>query len=72
MGSPAPDTSVALSALPVVPAPLAEYAERLLLSTGLGAEDALRIASSQLEPPEELADVARALRAGWDLVEDQA
>jgi hypothetical protein len=56
--------------LPALPAPLAEYADRLLLSTGLGAEDALRIAAGQLEPPEELDGLAFALRAGWNLRED--
>jgi hypothetical protein len=55
---------------PDLPAPLAEYADRLLLSTGLHAEDALRIARGDLEPPEELALLARALRAGWDLMDE--
>jgi hypothetical protein len=55
-----------------VPAPLAEYADRLLLSTGLHAEDALLIASGQLDPSPELSGLARALRAGWDLAEARA
>jgi hypothetical protein len=58
--------------LPDLPAPLAEYADRLLLSTGLTADDALRIASGQLDPPEGLAGLAIALRAGWDLSEDRS
>jgi hypothetical protein len=51
---------------------LTEYVDRLLLSTGLHAEDALRIASGQLDPPDELAGLALALRAGWDLTEDRS
>jgi hypothetical protein len=50
--------------------PLTEYADRLLLSTGLHAEDALRIASGQINPPDELGSLALALRAGWDLTEN--
>ncbi len=49
-----------------VPASLAEYADRLLLSTGLHLEEALLIASGQLNPPPELEPLARALRTGWD------
>jgi hypothetical protein len=49
-----------------VPAPLAEYADRLLLSTGLHAEEALLIARGQLDPPAELEPLTRALRAGWN------
>ena len=56
--------------LPEVPAPLAEYADRLLISTGLHAEDALLIASGRLDPPAEMEPVARALRAGWELGEE--
>ncbi len=56
--------------LPEVPAPLAEYADRLLLSTGLHTEEALLIASGRIDPPPELSALARALRAGWDLAED--
>jgi hypothetical protein len=51
--------------LPEVPAPLAEYTDRLLLSTGLHAEDAQLIASRHLDPPAELEPLARALCAGW-------
>ena len=49
-----------------VPASLAKYADRLLLSTGLHVEDALLIASRELDPPPELEPLARALRIGWD------
>jgi hypothetical protein len=55
-------------ALPIstVPASLAEYADRLLRSTGLHVEDALLIARGELEPAPELEQLARALRTGWD------
>jgi len=49
-----------------VSAPLAEYADRLLLSTGLHVEEALLIASGQLDLPPELEPIARALRTGWE------
>jgi hypothetical protein len=49
-----------------VPASLAEYADRLLLSTGLHVEDALLIARGELDPAPELEPLARALRIGWD------
>ncbi|MBV9544375.1 MAG: hypothetical protein JOY61_08345 [Chloroflexi bacterium] len=49
----------------VVAAPLAEYADQILLSTGLHVEDALLIASGQLQASPELQPLARALRAGW-------
>jgi hypothetical protein len=55
----------------VVPTPLAEYADRLLLGTGLDATQALLIASGQVDPPAELRDLAGALQAGWS-AEDQA
>jgi hypothetical protein len=51
---------------------VSEYADRLLMSTGLHAEDALRIASGELDPPDELRGLALALRAGWDLAEDRS
>ncbi len=54
---------------PTLPPALADYADRLLLGTGLDALDALRIASGQLEPLDELSGLARALRAGWQLDE---
>ena len=54
---------------PTLPPALADYADRLLLGTGLDAFDALRIASGQLELPTELSGLARALRAGWQLDE---
>ena len=53
------------------PNALAEYADRLLLSTGLTADDALLLASGKQEPPAELEGLARALRAGWALDADQ-
>ena len=49
-----------------VPASLAEYADRLLLSTGLHVEEAQLIATGQLDPPPELEPLARALRTGWN------
>jgi hypothetical protein len=52
---------------PELPAALVEYADRLLLSTDLHAEDALLIASGALEPPPELEGLANALAAGWHL-----
>jgi hypothetical protein len=55
-----------------LPAALAEYAERLLLSTGLSAHDALEIARGALDSPPDLANVADALRAGWLLCEEVA
>jgi hypothetical protein len=66
-----PDGTAPQPSLADVPAPLAEYADRLLLSTGLHAEEALLIASGQVDPPAELEPLARALRAGWD-AEDAA
>jgi hypothetical protein len=65
MRPPSPNPAV----VPNLQAPLSEYADRLLMSTGLHAEDALRIASGQLPPPDELGGLAIALRAGWDLTE---
>jgi hypothetical protein len=50
---------------PALPASLAEYADRLLLSTGLQVEEAMLIACGQLEPPPELEGLSRALRTGW-------
>ena len=49
---------------------LMEYAERLLLGTGLDVADALRIASGQLDPPAALRGLASALRAGWQASDD--
>ena len=46
-------------------AALADYADRLLLGTGLGAADAVLIANGHLDPPAELRGVANALQAGW-------
>lgn len=61
-----PEPPVAQPTLPDVPAALAEYADRLLLSTGLHAEDVLSIVGGQVEPSAELEPLARALRAGWN------
>ena len=52
-------------------AALADYADRLLLGTGLDAADAVLIASRHLDPPAELRGLANALQAGW-LAEDPA
>ena len=52
-------------------APLADYADRLLLGTGLDAADAVLIASGQLVPPPELRALGSVLQAGW-LAEDPA
>jgi len=54
-----------------LPAALADYADRLLLGTGLDAADAVLIASGQLVPPLELRALGSALQAGW-LAEDPA
>jgi hypothetical protein len=50
-----------------VEASLAEYADRLLLSTGLTAQDAFLIASGRQKVLDQLAALARALQAGWRL-----
>jgi hypothetical protein len=50
---------------------LADYADRLLLGTGLEAADAVLIAMGTLDPPPELSRLANALTAGW-LAEDLA
>jgi hypothetical protein len=52
--------------------PLTEHADRLLLSTGLTAQDALSIASGILDPPDQLGGLALALRAGWELADDRS
>ena len=54
-----------------LPAALADYADRLLLGTGLDAAQAVLIASGKLAPPAELSGLANALRAGW-IAEDPA
>jgi hypothetical protein len=48
-----------------LPAALADYADRLLLGTGLDAANALLIASGRLEAPAELCGLADPLQAGW-------
>jgi len=55
-----------------LPAGLADYADRLLLGTGLDGADAVLIASGQLEPAADLCGLANALRAGWRAEEDPA
>jgi hypothetical protein len=57
---------------PDLPAPLTEYADRLLLSTGLTAQDALSIASGKLDASDRLGGLALALRAGWELADDRS
>jgi hypothetical protein len=54
-----------------LPAALADYADRLLLGTGLDATDTVLIASGHLDLPAELRGLANALQAGW-LAEDPA
>ena len=54
-----------------LPAALADYADRLLLGTGLDAADAVLIARKQLDLPAELSGLANALQAGW-FAEDPA
>ena len=54
-----------------LPAALADYADRLLLGTGLDAAHAVLIARRHLDPPDELRGLANALRAGW-FAEDPA
>jgi len=44
----------------------------LLLSTGLTADDVLRIAAGYVDPPDELGGLALALHAGWDLTEGRS
>jgi hypothetical protein len=48
-----------------MPRALAEYAEQLLIGTGLGVADALRVARGEAEVTPELSGLAEALRAGW-------
>ena len=55
---------------PDLPAALVEYADRLLLGTGVQAAEALLIASGGLDPPAQLSGLAHALRSGWDLSEE--
>ena len=52
-----------------LPRALTEYAEQLLLGTGLEVTDALLLASGEVDAPPELRAVAEALRAGWSLAE---
>ena len=55
-----------------VPPTLADYADRLLISTGLHVEDALLIARGEIQTPPGLEGLARALRAGWQQPEATA
>jgi hypothetical protein len=55
-----------------LPAALADYADRLLLGTGLDAADAVLIANAHLDSPPELSGLANALQAGWMTEEDPA
>ena len=48
-----------------LPRGLAEYAEQLLLGTGLGVCGALRAARGEIEAAPELSGLTEALRAGW-------
>ena len=50
-----------------LPVPLAEYAEQLLMGTGLDATEAVRVAAGELDVPPELSRIQQALRAGWQL-----
>jgi hypothetical protein len=52
-----------------LPTALAEYADRLLIGTGLTALDAILIATRASTPQSGLAAIADALRAGWELAE---
>jgi hypothetical protein len=54
-----------------LPAALADYADRLLVGTGLEAAHAVLIARKELDLPAELSGLAHALQAGW-LTEDPA
>ena len=54
-----------------LPASLADYADRLLLGTGLAAADTVLIARGQLVAPPELRALGSVLQAGW-LAEDPA
>jgi hypothetical protein len=51
----------------IFPAALVDYAERLLLGTGLDVEQALLIARGDQEAPPQLSALGEALRAGWKL-----
>jgi hypothetical protein len=53
-------------------AALAEYADRLLLGTGLTLEDAIAIAGGRLEAAPELRELQAALREAWQLEADQS
>jgi hypothetical protein len=50
---------------PELLAPLLEYADRLLLGTGLDAAEALLITSRGLDPPAQPSGLAHALRSRW-------
>ena len=65
-----PDHRPPMGTPPELAAPLVDYADRLLLGTGLDAAGALLIASGELDPPSQLSGLAHALRSGWELTED--
>jgi hypothetical protein len=67
---PAMPTLAGETAAAPFPRALAEYADRLLLGTGLDATAALLIASGQLDPRPDLNTLADAVRAGWNMTED--
>jgi len=63
-----PDHKARKQAMPEVPAPLVDYADRLLHPTGLHVKR--RAADCQLDPTAPLDGIANALRAGWQLAQD--
>jgi uncharacterized protein YbjT (DUF2867 family) len=66
------DQNTAKQTAAELPAALADYADRLLLGTGLDAADAVLIASGRLDLSAELGALANALQAGWLAGEDPA
>jgi hypothetical protein len=66
------DPSIARPTGSELPAALADYADRLLLGTGLDAADAVLTASGHLHAPAELLQLANALQAGWNVEDDLA
>ena len=55
-----------------LPRALAAYAEQLLLGTALSVADAVDLASRRVEGPAEVRGLAEALRAGWNLDEEES
>ena len=64
-----PDHHPPMGTPPELPAALVDYANQLLLGTGLQAGEALLIANGELDPPTQLSGLAHALRSGWELSE---